>query len=269
MSTLPKVVCIGAGNVASHIIPALFKAGNLITQVYSRNHDHAYRIAIKVDAQPISDLDKIDISADIYLIMVNDDAIAEVTNLLPPLSVKQILCHTSGGTPTNLLADKSNSYGSFYPLETFKKDSAMDMSKVPFLIYGSNDYTTRTLRMVARQISSNVSLATDAQREKYHMSAVFLNNFTTHLVCLAQDYLLEQKLDPKILDAILETTFERMLERNVCDNQTGPALRNDIIVENRHKELLHNNHMLKEVYQILSSSIKAKYHKKEGNEDIG
>jgi len=269
MSTLPKIVCIGAGNIASHLVPALYKSGNLITQVYSRSHDHAYRIAIKVDAQPISDFEKIDISADIYLIMVNDDAIAEVTNLLPTLSIKQIICHTSGGTPTTLLGAKSKSYGSFYPLETFKKGIKIDMSRVPFLIYGSNDYTTRTLRMIARQISSHVSLATDAEREKYHMSAVFLNNFNNHLVCLAQDYLKTEELNPAILDAILKTTFTRMLDRKVCDNQTGPAIRNDIKVESRHLELLENNPTLQEVYQVLSNSIKSKYHKKEDNEDIG
>ena len=269
MSSLPKVVSIGAGNVASHLIPALHKAGNIITQVYSRDLDYAQKLALKVKANSINDLQQLDDTADIYIIMVHDDAISDIVDKLPTLSNKQIVCHTSGGTPTTILGRNAKSYGSFYPLETFKKNSTLEIEKVPFLIHGSNEYTVRTLRMIARQVSTKVSLANDVEREQYHMSAVFLNNFSNHLVCLAQDYLSESGLDPRMLDAILQTTFTRMLNGDVCTNQTGPAIRNDIKVEQRHLDLLKEKPALRALYKGLSNSIKAKYHQKTDDENIG
>ncbi len=269
MSSLPKVVSIGAGNVASHLIPALYNAGNIITQVYSRDLDHAKKLALNVQANSINNLRQLDKTADIYIIMVHDDAISDIVDSMPTLSQKQIVCHTSGGTPTTILGRNAKSYGSLYPLETFKMNNPLDIGTVPFLIHGSNDYTMSTLRMIVSQVSSKVSLANDDERGQYHMSAVFLNNFSNHLVCLAQDYLSESGLDPRMLDAILQTTFTRMLSGDVCNNQTGPAFRKDIKVEKRHLDLLKDKPILRELYKSLSNSIKTKYHQKTNDENIG
>jgi len=262
MSKIMNIVSIGAGNIASHLIPALDKKDCNISQVFSRDIRNARRLARKVSAQAIDDLENIDDQADFYLIMVNDDAIREVCTKLPKFSKNQFLAHTSGATPTNFLSRKAENYGSFYPLQSFKKNKKAEISELPFLIFGSNPKTTRKYRMLARQLSKFVTEANDVERMQYHLSAVMINNFSNHLACLTQQYLAKNKLNPKVLEPITEATYKNIVSKNACDIQTGPAARNDKKVEKEHLKLIKSDPYLSSIYKAMSQSIKKTSHKK-------
>ncbi len=65
-----KVVIVGSGNVA-HVLCGLFqKAGHQITQIISRNIDHAKELAAKYDAQSGTLLDEKFADADIKYPMI-------------------------------------------------------------------------------------------------------------------------------------------------------------------------------------------------------
>ncbi len=259
---MPKsnsIIAIGAGNVASHFIPALHAIGFNIIQVYSRTLSNAQTLARKVKAKAIDDLEAIDHDAEWYLIMVKDDAIKSVLNQLPELNQKQFLAHTSGATPTTLLGKKAENFGSFYALQTFKKGHPANLKQTPFFVYGNNEKTQRLFRITARKISKKVTECSDIDRLKYHISAVFINNFVNHLACVANDYLIQNALDPSMLDPIRKKTFNNILNNDPCQIQTGPAVRNDEKLEKKHLALLKMHPELKKVYKALSSSIKAKY----------
>lgn len=65
-----KIVFIGAGNLATNLAKALFKAGNDIIQVYSRTETSARMLAEKVDAEALTDVDRIVDKADLYVLSV-------------------------------------------------------------------------------------------------------------------------------------------------------------------------------------------------------
>ena len=169
-----SIVSIGSGNIAHHFIPALHKIGCDILQVYSRDIDNAQRLALKVNSKPCDTISNLIATADLYLIMVTDDAIASVLTQLPPLGPTQILAHTSGATPTLPLKKKSKNFGSFYALQSFKKNKKQDLSQLPFFILGNNIETTRRLRMLARQLSPSVTEVTDQDRLRYHLSLIHI-----------------------------------------------------------------------------------------------
>ena len=254
--TAISIVSIGSGNIAHHFIPALHKIGCKIIQVYSRKQENAQRLAYKVEAKACTELDKINKEADLYLIMVSDDAIPEVITQLPTLGPTQILAHTSGATPTLPLKQKAVNIGSFYALHSFKKNIKKDLTEVPFLILGNNAETTRSLRMLARQLSPRVIEVTDKNRLRYHLAAVLINNFTNHLACLTNSFLDEHQLDPSILKPIVASTFDKILTQDPCKNQTGPAKRNDIEIEKKHLQLIQDKPYLIAIYKSLSQSIK-------------
>ena len=251
-----SIVSIGSGNIAHHFIPALHKIGCEILQVYSRNLEHAQKLAYKVKAKACNELGALNTEADLYLIMVSDDAIPEIITQLPTLGPTQILAHTSGATPTLPLKKKATNIGSFYALQSFRQNKKQDLSEVPFLILGNNAETTRVLRMIARQLSPSVTEVTDQNRLRYHLAAVLMNNFTNHLACLTHSFLDEHQLDPHILKPIVESTFEKILTQNPCENQTGPAKRNDTKIENKHLQLIEDKPYLIAIYKSLSQSIK-------------
>ncbi len=265
MSKELNIVSIGAGNIASHLIPALLDIGCNITQVYSRDISNARSLARKVKAKATDDLTELMDSADLYLIMVHDDAIKEVSKQLPKLGPQQYLAHTSGATPTNFLQKTAENYGSFYPLQSFKKKKKVNLKEVPFLIHGNNPKATRKFRMLARQLSPLVKETNDHERMKYHLSAVMLNNFSNHLACLTNKYLAENALDPKILAPIAQLTYDRILSSDPCAIQTGPAIREDNKVMKEHLKMLKEDKQLTAIYKALSKSIKATATDKKNN----
>ena len=197
--------------------------------------------------------------SDLYLIMVSDDAIKTVVKALPQFKESQILAHTSGSVPSTILSLRSENYGSFYPLQTFLKTQEVDMSIVPFLVYGSTPAALRFLRMTATKLSSNVTEINDVERLHYHLSAVFINNFTNHIACIADQYLNSNELDARFLNPLMKTTFQKILQGQPCDSQTGPAKREDKNLMNKHLNLLESYPEWKEVYKSVSKSITNQY----------
>ena len=250
-----KIVAIGSGHLASHLIPSLHSIGCEITQVFSRSIYHANSLAHQVDAEAINSLAKVCDEADLYLIMVKDDVISDVCKQLPSLSGNQILAHTAGAREIDILDAASANYGSFYPLETFRKKHEKDLSEVPFLINGNNEHTKRSLRVLARKISSNVSECSDDDKLRYHISAVFINNFVNHLACLTHKYLDDNDLDIKYLDSIVRSGMDRILDHESCESQTGPAQRNDIQLIRKHLDLLKQDKNMSHIYKTLTDSI--------------
>lgn len=255
MHNLPTIVAIGAGNIASHLVPALHSIGCNVKQVFSRKLYKARGLAHRVNADGINSISNITPDADWYLIMVADDGIKEVINQLPILNSNSIVCHTSGATSSDILKDITKNYGSFYALQSFKKDQHLDLSILPFLLNANNIETLRTIRVIARQISENVYDVTDEDRLRYHLAAVYVNNFTNHMACIADQILSNSKLNPEVLRPIMNTTFNKIIQNNPCQVQTGPAVRKDIKLQNKHLELIQDNDHWIKIYKTISNSI--------------
>lgn len=260
-----RIVSIGAGNIANHLIPSLYKLDCTITGVYSRSLDNAMYLANKVKSQPFTSLDDLPANSDIYIIMVADDALESVIQTMPELSSDAIVVHTSGASPITLFNRKFKSYGSFYPLQTFKKGRDIAISEVPFLLNASSPEVLRTIRTLARKLSPKVYEVTDKQRLYYHLSAVFINNFSNHMACIGRQVLSQNDLDPEVLVPIMTTTFDKILEDNPCSNQTGPAIRKDKNLQYKHLDLIKDNSYWSEVYKTISLSIEKTYHKNENS----
>jgi predicted short-subunit dehydrogenase-like oxidoreductase (DUF2520 family) len=254
-----KVVSIGSGDLAHHFIPAFHKAGCDILQVYSRNLSNAEKLSIKVKATATDSLGQLNTEAEVYLLMVKDDAIKEVVAQLPQLNSKQILAHSSGATSIILLGKKAENYGSFYALQSFKKNKPADLSEIPFFIFGNTPLATRVLRMMARQLSPTVQEVDDKSRLRYHLAAVIMNNFTNHLACKTSQFLEDNHLDPKVLLPIVKSSFDKILNSDPCLIQTGPARRNDVKVEAKHLALIKEDAYLSAIYKSLTQSIKKTY----------
>jgi len=258
-----KLTVIGAGNLAHHLVPALHKIGCDISQVWSRTLIHANALAHKVNSSAIDDLQQIEDDSELYLIMVKDDALSSVCMSLPPLNPNAIIAHSSGAGSIDLLENLTQHWGCFYPLQSFRKTQESKLSEVPFLVNGNNEYTIRELRILARQLSTRVSSCSDENRLRYHLSAVFINNFTNHLACLAKDFLQDHELDPKYLDTISKTTFDKIINHDPCQSQTGPAIRKDLDLISRHLKLLSDKNSMQDVYRMLSDNIINTYHNSE------
>lgn len=250
-----RIVIIGAGNVATHLAKAFDKRENVV-QVYSRKISNAKALSQSLtNASATDDISQLLPDADVYIISVKDDAIADIANNTSATS--GLWVHTSGSVPIDVLKKRFDKCGVLYPLQTFSRAIAVNITEAPFFIEGCDEPTTRLIENLAKKLSDNIYHADSDQRRKLHAAAVFGCNFTNHMWAQAYDILRSSGYDFKILEPLIKATIEKALTVSPTEAQTGPARRGDKKTMLSHEKILSEEQA--ELYKILSQSIMKKY----------
>ena len=248
-----KVVLIGSGNVAQHLIrafsnPDVLASGVELAQVFSRQKEPLTHL---LDSNKIIDNFNDLAEADLYILAISDDVITAVSSQLP--FKDRLVVHTSGSVALTDLDDK-NRKGVFYPLQTFSKDKLVDFKTIPICLETQNKSDYKIVEKVAKTISDTVISIDSNQRKALHVSAVFVNNFVNHLYQIGQEICEENHVPFEILKPLILETVQKIMVLSPKDAQTGPAKRNDITTIESHQLFLSNeNHDT--IYKILTQSI--------------
>ena len=248
-----RVVFIGAGNLATHLSKALQEAGHDIVQVFSRTASSAQQLAGKLGCAMTTSIEAVRPDADIYIYSVSDAVLGELI-ARTPLPDGALCLHTAGSIPMSVFAPRCQRYGVFYPLQTFSKDRPVKFEEIPLCIEGSTPEVTATLREMGQEISRQVIEASSEQRRHLHLAAVFACNFTNHLYAIAAKLLERQGLPFDALRPLIRETAAKIETLAPTAAQTGPAMRYDRNVMQKHIDLLDDAEE-KEIYRILSKHI--------------
>jgi predicted short-subunit dehydrogenase-like oxidoreductase (DUF2520 family) len=244
-----KVVLIGSGNVALHLIEAFAKSKKVeVIQMFARQKES---ITLPFDSNKIISNYPDLVEADLYIIAVSDDAIASVASRLP--FQNRLVVHTSGTVSINSL-DSKNRKGIFYPLQTFTKNKTVDFSPIPICLESENETDLELLKNVAESISNSVFKINSHQRKALHISAVFVNNFVNEMYRIGNEICEANKIPFEILKPLILETVNKVMTLSPAAAQTGPAKRNDTKTIEAHLDFLSNeNHAT--IYKILTQSI--------------
>jgi len=245
-----SVVILGAGNVAHHLYKAFFSSENVtVTQWYNRNLNSMRPFNSKVKLT--DDISKI-VEADIYIIAVSDDAIAELSKQLP--FEDRLVVHTSGSA-SGYDIDQKNRRGIFYPLQTFSQGADVDFSTVPICYEALMKKDYDILKRLASSISKNTKRINSDQRAALHLAAVFVNNFTNQLFRVAHEITESQGAEFDLLKPLILETANKVQNLSPFKAQTGPAKRNDKKTIKRQLKMLENEDH-KAIYKLMTESIK-------------
>jgi predicted short-subunit dehydrogenase-like oxidoreductase (DUF2520 family) len=252
-----KVVLIGAGNVAYHLGSLIQRNGHEIVQLYNRSKASGSKLALLFKCDFTNSIGSINSAADLYIVALKDDVIK---NFCSKISfTPKLIVHTSGTCNIGVFPEKFNC-GVLYPVQTFSK-SIPAPAKIPFCIEARNKRSLADLRKFANDLSDTVHVKSSAEREKIHLAAVIVNNFTNHLFALSDQYLSKEQESFDILHPLIVETALKVQKASPEKIQTGPARRNDTAVIKEHKRLLKNHPGLKKIYNILTKSILNTYSK--------
>lgn len=254
-----KIAMLGSGNVATHLSKAFIQAGHSVTQVWSRNPNKAFELALEIGADSITEISSISSETDIVIIAVNDDGIKSVVSQIT-INPNKLILHTSGTTPLSVLEKYSSNCGVLYPLQTFSKTVEVDFSIIPLCIEGSNPDALNQTKALATQLSKNVNEVNSQQRALLHISAVFACNFTNHFYYIAQQILESNGLNFDLLRSLIQETTDKVMLNKPSEVQTGPAKRNDEQTMQKHVVILQTLPNWQELYEKLSQDIVKIYH---------
>ncbi len=245
-----SVVLLGAGNVATHLYKAFSKAENVsVLQWYNRTRSSISSYENEVDIT--DDLKELKV-ADIYIISVSDDSIAQLSEELPFSG--RLVAHTSGSVSIHDM-DKKNDLGVFYPLQTFSKHTELDFSEVPICIEIIEKKNLKLLKDLAIAAGCTPHKVYTEQRQTMHLAAVFVNNFTNQMYRIAHEIGETENVNFNLLKPLLLETARKVQHISPYMAQTGPAKRNDKKTIKRHlKQIEKDEH--KKIYELLTNSIK-------------
>jgi len=252
-----KVVIIGGGNVAHHLIRSITSSGNKLIQIYNRTPGNISATSSSTNVTGL--INSISKDGDIYIICVKDTAIADIAANLR--LENKLVVHTSGNRSMNLLSNCSENYGVFYPIQSFTKNIPINFRKIPIVIEASNNEAQEMLVEFSRTISQQVILMNEIDRQKLNIAGVFVNNFTNYIYSIAYDYLKKENIDFTILQPLIQNTIDKLQLGIPKEMQTGPAMRNDQETIKNHIELLQDHKFLQSIYQQVTDSIIQYYQK--------
>lgn len=250
-----KIVMIGAGNVATHLGAALQNAGYQLVQVYSRTEESAGALARKLGTAHTVDIEDICRDADLYIVALKDAALQELAPRLTAGREQALFVHTAGSMPMQLWAGAAERYGVLYPMQTFSKQHEVDFGTVPFFIEASAREDLKLLHELASALSPKVYEATSLQRQYLHIAAVFACNFANHMYALSADVLEKHGIPFRVMLPLIDETARKVHRLLPAEAQTGPAVRHDENVINKHLDMLADEPSVRELYEKISKSI--------------
>lgn len=248
-----KISLIGAGNLATHLGIALIENNHQILQVYSKTFEHASLLGSRLNCPVTDKLLDIVSDADIYIIAVKDFAIQSIVESVD--FGDRLVVHTSGAVPVSVFNICCKNHGVFYPLQTFSKEKGVNFKEIPILIEANKKRNQSVLMRLASTVSQVVIPVTSEERSRIHLAAVFACNFVNHFYYIAKQLLVDQQLTFDLLKPLILETTSKSLASDPGAVQTGPAVRNEKVVMDKHLKMLSHHPEWARLYQLISENI--------------
>lgn len=263
-----KIVFLGSGNVATHLSQALnHSMSDDVVQVYSPTAENAKSLAELLSCGYCTDINDVDVNADIYICSVKDSAQRQVWLALKKHFnesdvnlADKIVVHTAGALAMDGEDGLSGVFpncGVVYPVQSFSKQRSVNLSHTPFLIEATIPSTLEKLRRLVATVSDRCYEATTRQRNALHPAAVFASNFANHMYAIAHRLMEKNGLPFEILIPLIQETAQKVTEVTPVAAQTGPAVRGDEAVMSKQEKGLNEdgNETELEIYRLVSQNI--------------
>jgi predicted short-subunit dehydrogenase-like oxidoreductase (DUF2520 family) len=117
------------------------------------------------------------------------------------------------------------------------------------------------MEALGNSIGCQVLLIDAEHRRMIHLAAVFVSNFTNHMLTVGKELASKAGVPFELLVPLINETISKSVAVGPERSQTGPAIRNDQNTIEKHLELLSFSPELQKIYGDLTRSI-IKYHKK-------
>ena len=247
-----KIVFIGAGNLATRLSLAMQRVGMQIGQVYSHTEASARQLATRLGCPWTNDFSALQEDGDLYVFSLKDTVLSDVISKVKPNNGMWV--HTAGSMPMSVFEGYAQRFGVLYPLQTFSKGRNVNFDVIPIFLEANTDKNADYLKNIASALSENVRFMSSEKRRSLHLAAVFACNFTNHIYTLSYKLLENESIPADVLLPLIDETVSKIHSMPPAAAQTGPAIRYDENVINKHLAMLDDPDM-QAIYRLLSQSI--------------
>ena len=249
----------GAGRVGTALCKEMYQAGLVIDLIVSVSSENGESLATACNAKWSSDLVFPD-QTDILIVAVPDQKLKEVLQNIA-CKPETLVVHTAGSIGIDDFPEHIKRKGVFYPLQTFSKERKVNFKGLPFLIEASDENSLAELKQLAETMGGKTHYTDSERRRMIHLAGVFICNFPNYMLTQGQDIASKAGFPFDLLEPLLKETISKAIDIGPGKAQTGPAVRNDQITIEKHRELLSFSPEKLRLYNEITRSI-IQYHNK-------
>lgn len=239
---------VGAGNVATRLAQALKEQGHQIAGVWSRTEQSARTLAQCLQCPWTTDIAQLNTDVDVVFFCVKDCCLEDLAR---QVNTTALCIHTAGSMPLEALPQERR--GVLYPMQTFSKQRPVDFTQIPIFLEAEREEERQMLWQLADSLSRNVTFLTSQQRATLHLAAVFACNFANRCFDIAAELLESRGLSFQSMLPLVDETVKKVHTLSPREAQTGPAIRWDENVMQKHLNQLEG--LNQEIYRLMSLSI--------------
>jgi predicted short-subunit dehydrogenase-like oxidoreductase (DUF2520 family) len=252
----------GAGKVAGSLCRELFHTGFRIDKIVSESESGGKFVADTCNAVWSDNLIFPD-STGVIIVAVPDHRLKKVLSDIR-CSPETLVVHTAGSLGLDIFPEHIRHKGIFYPLQTFSKNRMVNLTGLPFLLESSDKESSQILNTLVESVSGKAYFVDTNHRRMIHLAAVFICNFTNHMLTVGKDVVLNAGFPFEIMTPLINETISKALDSGPENSQTGPAIRNDQNTIEKHLELLSFSPELQRIYSEMTWAI-TEYYKVKDN----
>ncbi len=239
---------VGAGRLATNLALSLQEAGHTVRQVWSRTEQSAQALARQLGCDWCTDIAQLRADVDVLIFSVKDSALEALAGRV---KTDALCLHTAGSMPLEALPQPRR--GVLYPMQTFSKERGADFRRIPVFLEAEGEAERKTLWQLACSLSDDVRFLSAAQRRALHMAAVFACNFANRCYDIAAELLGSQGIPFQTMLPLIDETAGKVHQMSPREAQTGPAIRWDENVIQKHLKQLDG--LNRDIYELMSRSI--------------
>lgn len=236
---------LGGGRAAWAYGSTWQRMGWPLAGVWLRDQSHSHIAELLGTAR--EDLADVARDSELLLIAVSDSAIADVAAMIP--ETEALIFHASG-------AHVSVRDGfSLHPLKSLPPVGEPSDLKDTLLVFEGGH--RHTAKLIAAAAEARFAEVAPEQKALYHAAAVFGANYVAAAIDIA-DQLMARAGVPDVredLVALAHSAIENWRRHRDAKRFTGPAVRGDSEVMERHRAALANDPQLAAIYELLAREI--------------
>lgn len=226
-----RIAVVGSGRVGPVLAAAFRQVGHQIVGITARHDAAIDRVSAVLPDVPVRELADIAQGADLILLAVSDDALADIARELP-VEPGQLVAHTSGAHGLQVLeplAARGALVFALHPAMTFSGTS-LDIARLQDCAFAvtANPAVLPIAHALVADLGGNPVTIANADRPAYHAALSHAANHTVTLIAQARRLLTAiGQVDPgATLKALVRTAVEGAL-RAGDSALTGPVMRGD------------------------------------------
>ena len=147
-------------------------------------------------------------------------------------------------------------------MQSFSKSILPYWPEIPIFLEASNEADMQILQKLGSSLSNIINTMDSDTRQKLHFAAVWVNNFTNHMLYEAEKICLANDLSFSIMEPLARETIRKAFSLGAFNAQTGPALRGDARTLEKHLKIIGEDEEERTLYIMLSHYIRAAHSKK-------